>query len=359
MATILRTWRVEDDELVEVPELRPDELGLVEEKLEDWLVSQPDAMQDNLLIIGRQVSTASGPLDLLGLTADGKPVVVELKRDRAPREAVAQAIDYASWLATQTPDEIRSVADSYLDQSLKDAFLERFGQQLPDLQLKAPGILVVASRLDASTERMIEYLSEQHGMDIDGLVFRYIRLPSGEQVLVRASVVSEERRIIAGESYSVPVETLVAQARDRKIVPHLNVLRTLGEFLWEDPVRTYGGSFRYWGGQGRMLCGVNVVANWGAPEGAVDVWVSHGNLAQASGTPEEALIKELRSGFEFVKQYEGSHQMILRLRTEGDAKKLVNLLRGWLEGSQQGTGETAELPNREVVGNDSEPEEDE
>jgi hypothetical protein len=352
MATVVRAWRVDSDKLVEVPELRPSELGLVEGKLEDWLVSQPDAMQDNLLIIGRQVSTTSGALDLLGLTAEGKLVVVELKRDRAPRETVAQAIDYASWVATQTPDDIRSIAVGYLKQPLESAFQERFGQQLPNLQLNAPGILVVASRLDASTERMIEYLSEQHGMDIDGLVFRYIRLPSDEQILVRASVVSEERRIVAGESYSVSPEVLMSQARDRKIVPHVNVLRTLAGFLSEDPVRTYGGSFRYWGGQGRLLCGVNVVANWGAPDGSVDVWISHGNLAQASGVPEESLTEKLRSEFEFVRQYEGAHQMILRIKSEEEAAKMVDLLRAWLEGPQETPGGDVEGVGSSAAGDD-------
>jgi hypothetical protein len=333
MATVLRAWTVEADKLVEIPELRAADQGLVEQRLEDWLESQPDAIEDNLLIIGRQVHTASGPLDLLGITADGKLVVVELKRDRAPRETVAQAIDYASWVASQAPDDIAAIASNYLGRPLGDAFQDRFaGEALPELQLQSPSILVVASRLDASTERMIEFLSKQYSLDIDGLVFRFVRLSNGSEVLVRTSVVSEEQRISRSEPYRVPEETLLALARERRIVPMLAILRRIGEFLWEGPARTYGGSFRYW--RDRMLCGVNVASYWGAPEGSIDVWVSHGWWAQITGLPEDSFVGPLRDGFEFVKQYEGSHQMILRISSEDQALKFVALLRSWAEGGQ-------------------------
>ena len=69
MATVLRVWTVEDGGLTEIPDLPADQQGLIEAKLEDWLASQPDAIEVNLLIIGRQVSTSSGPLDLIGQTA--------------------------------------------------------------------------------------------------------------------------------------------------------------------------------------------------------------------------------------------------------------------------------------------------
>ncbi|MCH8009961.1 MAG: DUF91 domain-containing protein [Chloroflexi bacterium] len=354
MATVLRAWTVEDGGLTEIPDLPADQQGLIEAKLEDWLASQPDAIEDNLLIIGRQVSTSSGPLDLLGLTAEGKLVVIELKRDRAPRETVAQAIDYASWIAVQTQEEIRRIATEYLKRPLEDAFQDRFGgETLPELQMKSPSILVVASRLDAATERMIEFLSEQHGMDIDGLVFRYIKLSSGAEVLIRSSVVSEEQRISTqGDTYRVSVDSLLSLALDRRAAPIVAILRHLGEFLGEDPTRTYGGSFRYW--QERMLCGVNVASNWGAPQGAIDVWVSYGKWAQMTGLPEESFIAALKADFEYVQEYEGARQMMFRIGSEENATQFVELLRGWTKGSSaepaevesgsDGKGDEANIP---------------
>jgi hypothetical protein len=331
MATVIRAWRVENDKLQELPELDAAEQGLVEQKLEDWIESEPNAIQDSLLIIGRQIQTGSGPLDLLGLTADGKPIVVELKRDRAPRETVAQALDYASWIAAQTPETINAIAASYLKRPLEDAFQEKFNQQLTELQLLTPGVVVAASRLDAATERMIEYLSQTHKLDINGLVFRYVRLPSGEQILVRTSVVSEKRPV--SESYGV--ETLIAQAGERGVTDLLRTLRKLGEFLGEEAARTYGGSFRYWD-QGRMLCGVNVVPYWGAAQGTIDVWVSYGSWAQIRGLSDDELVNALRSEFQLVKHYEGAHQMILRIRSIEKADQFVGLLRQWYGGVGEG-----------------------
>ena len=47
-----------------------------------------------ILIIGRQVRTdLGGFIDLLGVDRGGNVVVVELKRDRTPRDAVAQPLN--------------------------------------------------------------------------------------------------------------------------------------------------------------------------------------------------------------------------------------------------------------------------
>ena len=70
----------------------------------------------DLLIIARQVPTGFGGfIDLLALDAEGRVHVLELKRDRTPRDVVAQALDYGSWakdLSLEEPEQI------YLDYPL-------------------------------------------------------------------------------------------------------------------------------------------------------------------------------------------------------------------------------------------------
>ena len=69
--------------------------------LEDWLENNPDDIIENgkLLIIGRQVTTNLGSfIDLLAIDRQGDVVVIELKRNRTPRETVAQALEYASFV---------------------------------------------------------------------------------------------------------------------------------------------------------------------------------------------------------------------------------------------------------------------
>jgi len=68
-----------------------------EQRLEDMIAEDPRMSGTDLLIIGRQVPTGFGGfIDLLALDAEGRVHVLELKRDRTPRDVVAQALDYGS-----------------------------------------------------------------------------------------------------------------------------------------------------------------------------------------------------------------------------------------------------------------------
>jgi len=67
--------------------------------LKDMIVRQPRILSSEWMLIGCQVDTGfGGRIDLLALAPDGSLVLVELKRDRTPREVVAQALDYAAWV---------------------------------------------------------------------------------------------------------------------------------------------------------------------------------------------------------------------------------------------------------------------
>ena len=58
-----------------------------EEKLENTLASNLSVLSSGLMLIGRQVATAYGKVvDLLAMDAEGNLSVVELKKQRIPRE---------------------------------------------------------------------------------------------------------------------------------------------------------------------------------------------------------------------------------------------------------------------------------
>ena len=48
------------------------------------------------------------------LDGDGNLVVLELKRNRTPREVVAQLLDYGSWVRTLEDDDIAAIFDRFL-----------------------------------------------------------------------------------------------------------------------------------------------------------------------------------------------------------------------------------------------------
>ena len=58
-----------------------------ERKLEDTLVNNPDLLLDGLTLVGRQLWTEGGPLDLLGVDKYGRLCVFELKRGTVARDA--------------------------------------------------------------------------------------------------------------------------------------------------------------------------------------------------------------------------------------------------------------------------------
>src|SRR6266542_4192150 len=89
-------WRLDANEGVPVPSSSLD----AEKRLEEVLENDISVLGlDRLLLIGRQVPTRFGKfIDLLALGPSGDLYVIELKRDRTPREVVAQALDYGSWV---------------------------------------------------------------------------------------------------------------------------------------------------------------------------------------------------------------------------------------------------------------------
>lgn len=78
-----------------------------EQQLEEMIVREPRILSSEWMLIGRQeITSHGGRIDLLAIAPDGTLVLIELKRDRTPREIVAQALDYASWVAELTADRI-------------------------------------------------------------------------------------------------------------------------------------------------------------------------------------------------------------------------------------------------------------
>ncbi|RJF89147.1 DUF91 domain-containing protein [Oleomonas cavernae] len=143
-----------------------------ENLIEGWLEKQPDLLGLELLVIGRQVVTGfGGRIDLLGLDADGNLVIVELKRDRTPREIVAQMLDYASWVVGLTTRQVHDIAQDYLKGRLGAAFRERFGAAIPQTLNGTHTMVIVASAFDASSQRIVRYLSEVHDIAINTAFF--------------------------------------------------------------------------------------------------------------------------------------------------------------------------------------------
>ncbi len=185
----MRLWQIRDDQPVHAPQ---DSLDL-ESRLEGWLRDDIGMVNDNLIVIGQQVETAyGGIIDLLAIDSSGDLVILELKRDRTPRDIVAQALDYASWVQRLGHEEVVKRAADFFDngESLEQTFRDRFGENLPEVINESHRIYIVASSLDSATERIVEYLSETHGVDINAATFAYFNV--GDDELIGRSMLLDE-----------------------------------------------------------------------------------------------------------------------------------------------------------------------
>lgn len=186
-------WRVSE---------RPQPLkqGILQSELalENMIVAAPEILSDEWMIIGRQVNTGvCGRIDLLAVAPDGAIILIELKKDRTPRDVVAQSLDYAAWLEELTARDIAIIyANFSAGRDLAYDFEARFGTPLDEDTLNENHqIVVVASHLDGSTERIINYLNDRD-IAINILFFQVFDTEEG-QLLSRAWLLD-------------PVETQVA-----------------------------------------------------------------------------------------------------------------------------------------------------
>jgi hypothetical protein len=150
-----------------------------EQVLEDFLAQDSTLVDADLLIIGRQTLTDYGKyIDLLAINGEGELVIIELKRDRTPRDVVAQVLDYASWIKELTYDDVKAIYEEYaieqgIGEQFEEAFAERFGANPPESVNETHHLIVVASELDPGTERIIRYLAQDYAVPINAVFFQH------------------------------------------------------------------------------------------------------------------------------------------------------------------------------------------
>ena len=158
-----------------------------EQQLEEMIVRDSSILSNEWMLIGQQeITNFGGRIDILAIAPDGSLILVELKRDKTPRDIVAQALDYASWVEQLTPEKISQIFQRFTKGgNLNDAFKTRFGTDLVEENInQSHQIVIVASELDAATERIITYLNARD-VAINALFFQ-VFINGADQFLSRA-----------------------------------------------------------------------------------------------------------------------------------------------------------------------------
>ena len=176
--------------------------------------------------------------------------------------------------------EIQEVVSSSLGPSktFQQVFKERFGGDLPEIINERHRLYIVASSLDSSTERIIEYLSETHGVDINAATFAYFKTSSGE-LIGRSMLLDEE---------VVETRAVTRSSSKRKPSPTLTEFRLIAEEngvgdLWDKAFQGFGAIPRIRTGRRPNQLNFNVKFD----EGQRPVWML--SIFPASSSEEDGL----------------------------------------------------------------------
>jgi hypothetical protein len=196
-------WRLDNGAVEAVPPAQLQD----ESQLEDVIEQRVDILGlGQLLILGRQVVTDYGKkIDLLAMDGQGDLYVIELKRDRTPRDVVAQALEYGWWVERLSWERIGAIYAKHHDEAdLATAFNEHFDADAPETVNSSHHLLVVASRWDSSTEQIVEYV-RGYGVPVNVLFFEYLE--------------DGERRYLARSWLKGPEEEGLTSATSKKQPP--------------------------------------------------------------------------------------------------------------------------------------------
>lgn len=173
----MELYRIKPDNMTRINQRDLNE----EEQLENRLVRTETAQIGNveLLYVGRQGTVETGGIfDILAVDELGNTVVVELKRDEAPRSVITQALEYASEIQDTEYDYLNSRYESFLreEQEHDDEFLSLQEAHADHFDLDEPlsvrefnneqRLILVASEFDDDKLLNMADFLRNHGIDV-------------------------------------------------------------------------------------------------------------------------------------------------------------------------------------------------
>lgn len=202
----------------------------LEKELEDWITSDATLLADGFTIVGRQVRLDGGLLDLLAIDAlQGRWVVIELKRDRLYREALAQALDYASSITQMDADELKQLLEHGAER-LGDAekISRAVRQQVEDEGSgREVAVLLAGVGVDAGLQRIVTHLGS-YGVPTTIVDFQVFEPGRGSRLLIR-EVTEEEGAPQRAPARARSVGSIRQRAAAEEVVPEFDRFLAMAE----------------------------------------------------------------------------------------------------------------------------------
>lgn len=184
-----KIWKVDNAHLVELNKGKLD----LEERIHDWIKKDIKIILPDAILIGSKIKTDHDKeVDLLAIDSSGDLIIIELKRQATTRDVIGQTLDYAAWAATLKVEDINQILQK---QGLKETIYEILNKTFEDAEdieiNENQKLLVVASEIDATTERIINFLSDK-GVNINAITFNYYKSGSDEFIARNILIQREE-----------------------------------------------------------------------------------------------------------------------------------------------------------------------
>lgn len=177
-----RVYSIEEGGAVPLQTVSLAEAGLKERQdLQEWVLARPEILGPDIMVVAFEFDRwqdARGDrqrdrLDVLGLDADGRLVLAELKRDQAPDTVEMQAVKYAAMASRFTEADLVTYHARFLsdrtgqtvsEDEARVALTDHADELDPD-QLRQPRIVLVAGSFTTPTSASVVWLTEM-GLDI-------------------------------------------------------------------------------------------------------------------------------------------------------------------------------------------------
>ncbi len=294
----MKLWEVAGQSLAEVTQSKLD----LESRLEDWVESDIGLISAEFFIIGRQVPTDFGGfIDILCVDRECGLVIVELKKDKTPREITAQALDYASWCAGLQSEQIVEIANKYLGKTgpFEVAFRKKFNSDPAEALNQSHKIFVVGTEIDGSSERIMKYLFDSYGVPINAVTFQFFRTQAGKEFVSRVFLMDPGKAPTSsvGKKRYLTYEELQQLAVDHGAG---EIYKKIFDAMRErfDSTRTTRSSVGFISSQGGKQSAIlNLIPGEPtSPESGLHFQVYSKRLSDFWGVAEKKLIEALPSG---------------------------------------------------------------
>lgn len=233
-----------------------------EDNLQNFIHENPDAVplyqieEDiRLLILAREVSTLSGPIDAIGTDANGEVYIIETKLYKNPdkRLVVAQVLDYGASISENVDNELQffqaihekvsshfqmSLSDKLIDfyditKEDADGIIESFKENLEEGRFR---FVVLMDHLEKRLKDLISFINRNSRFDIYGVELEHYKYESFEITIPRlfGSEIKKEiskqsslnrRRTWNESSFFEEVESILSEQDANSIKDFYNYLK--------------------------------------------------------------------------------------------------------------------------------------